>query len=133
MGKIAEMDSAEIFLPEETRLIKKSLDIREQMVDKLIEDGIPKDTRKIRVINEVLNSIDSLVLGKVDRRLKHGENQNQQDMVELVKEVLLAVEKQKTSVGPIEIPEIEPLSPDELVPGEDKIEYEELDISDFTD
>jgi hypothetical protein len=134
MSKIAEMDKSMVFLPSELKVLDKTLQYREMMVEELFKDGVPKDTRKMRIANELLTSIDSQVLGRVDRRLKHDENENAEDVTELLKELFFKLEQQKSNTANVtlEVPEIpEALSPDEIVPGEDKIEYEEIELSEI--
>jgi len=136
MSSIKEIDKATVFLPEEERLLSKSISLREQIIDKYVEEnGIPTKARDIRVINEVLNSLDSVVLGKVDRRLKHEENQQNEDMIEFAKSILLSVEEKKNTVTITEkekmIELTEGLRPDEVVLGEDQIEYEELSLDEI--
>jgi len=135
MSQIGEMDKGSIFLPEENRLLNKTIDIREKIVDHLLEDGLPHKTSEIRVINELLNSIDSQILGKVDRRLKNDDNKNQEDVVLIISEMLKNINAKKASVQIEErnIELTEGLRPDEIVLGEDKIEYEELSLEDFKD
>jgi len=126
-------NDVELFQPEEARLINKTVQIREQIVDHLLKDGIPYKTSEIRVINELLNSIDSNILGRVDRRLKHKENENNNDLKEIVKAVLLESEKRKREAkanGPVEaLPEEYVL--EEVVPGEDSFEYEEITLEEI--
>ena len=124
---------SDLFLPEESRLLNKTVAIREKIVDHMIEDGIPYKTNEIRVLNEVLNSIDNNVLGKVDRRLKHTENENNNDMREIVKTIMLEGEKIKQNIKPIDIKEILPEEYvlDEVNPGEDSTEYEEITLEEI--
>ena len=124
---------AELYLPEEYRLINKTVNIRERIVDEMIRDGLPYKTNEIRVINELLNAIDSNVLGRVDRRLKHSENEGEKDMRDLVKAIILEGDKIKREIKPIELNQT---LPDEYVldnpqQGEDKIEYEEITLDDI--
>lgn len=135
MASIKDIDKAIVFLPEEERLLSKSIGIREKIIDKFIEEnGIPTKARDIRVINEVLNSLDGTVLGKVDRRLKHDENQQNEDMVEFAKSILLSVDEKMNKVIKDEeklIELAEGLRPEEVVLGEDQIEYEEIELEDI--
>ena len=129
---------SELFQPEEQRLLDKTVAIREDIVDNMIKDGLPVKTNEIRVINELLNSIDGNVLGKVDRRLKYTEETNNNDMRELVKSIILQGEKIKSEIKPIELDETLPDEHSlgngeltELVPGEDSFEYEEISLEEL--
>jgi len=126
----------EIFLPEESRLINKSLKIREQIVDKILEDGIPTDNRKIRVINELLSAMDNLVLGKADRRLKKQENEDNGQLTEIVKTFLLERAKHKGSENRRVNKEVildDSYQLEDIKPGEDSFEYVEITMEDIMD
>lgn len=132
MSEIAKMSETEIFLPEENRLIDKSLSIREQIVDAYLKKGDLTDNRDVRVINEVLNSMDSLVLGKMDKRLKVNTQKDNSEIVEVMKEVILNVKNESKKCNTVVDPHVDfDLEESELVPGEDQIQYEELDLEDF--
>jgi len=123
---------SEIFLPDEHRLIQKTLSIREKIVDEMVKDGVPTNSRDIRVLNEVLNSIDALVLGKADRRLKREENNSKSEMIEFVSSLLLTLEKKEKNIQvnrEIELPDTEVL--EDIVPGEDEFEYIELSLEEI--
>ena len=131
LAQVPERDS--FILPEEDRILNKTLSIREQIVDHMIKDGIPSKTSEIRVLNEVLNSMDSQVLGKIDRRQKQEDNNNNEKYLEMIRAIVLETEKLQDNVEVRqEIPEVDiELTDAEIVPGEDKIEYEELNPEDF--
>lgn len=133
--KIEALDTsdAELYLPEEYRLINKTVNIRERIVDEMIKDGLPYKTNEIRVINELLNSIDGNVLGRVDRRLKHSENEGEKDMRDLVKTIILEGDKIKREMKPIELNQTlsDEYVVDNLLPGETQIEYEEITLEDI--
>ena len=126
----------EIFLPEESRLINKSLKIREQIVDKILEDGIPTDNRKIRVINELLSAMDNLVLGKADRRLKKQENEDNGQLTEIVRTFLLERAKHKSGENRRVNKEVtldDSYQLEDIKPGEDSFEYVEITMEDIMD
>jgi len=132
-NSIRDIDKANVFMPEEMRVLDKTLEIREKIVDKMIEDGIPYKTSEIRVLNEVLNAMDSNVMGRTDRRLKMKENDNNENILEMMREVLINVEKKKSTVT-VEQRQIElteGLRPDEIVLGEDQIEFQEISLEDL--
>jgi len=128
-----ETSDAELYLPEEYRLINKTVNIRERIVDEMIKDGLPYKTNEIRVINELLNSIDSNVLGRVDRRIKQKSEEGEKDMRDLVKAIILEGEKIKKEMKPVELNQELPEEYilETVVPGEDSINYEELTLEDI--
>ena len=75
--------------PEEQRLINKSLQVREQLVDKLLEKGIPADTEDRELLLKALDSSDKTILGKARLKLDEQANKNQAQMQDLVAAVLL--------------------------------------------
>jgi len=130
--KMPDKDS--FILPEEERLLNKTITIRERIVDKMTEGGIPSKTSEIRVLNEVLNSIDSQILGRIDRRQKQEDNNNNEKYLEMIRTIVLETEKLQDKIehNPITEPVIDiELNDEDIVPGEDKIEYEELDPNEF--
>ena len=132
LAKIPDRDN--FILPEEDRILNKTLSIRERIVDKMTENGIPYKTSEIRVLNEVLNAMDSQIFGKIDRRQKQEDNNNNEKYLEMIRAIVLETEKMQNEIKTeaIEEPVVDiELSDDEIVPGEDKIEYEELDPKDF--
>ena len=133
--KIEALDTpdAELYLPEEYRLINKTVNIRERIVDEMIKDGLPYKTNEIRVINELLNAIDGNVLGRVDRRLKYSENEGEKDMRDMVKALILEGDKIKREMKPVELNQTLPEEYvlDNPTPGEDKIDYEEITLEDI--
>ena len=128
-----ETDDLQLFQPEEYRLINKTVSIREQIVDHLLKDGIPYKTSEIRVINELLNSIDANIFGRVDRRLKKDENEGGKDLREIVKTIILEGERIKQEVKPVELDTTLPENYvlEDLVPGEDSMEYEEITLEEI--
>lgn len=134
MSELAKIDKSQIFLPNEYRILEKTLEIREKIVDKLLEEGIPTKSRDIRVLNEVLNAMDANVLGRVDRRLKREENDNQEEFNKIAVEIILNWNKMKQErvTEPIEVPELDRELPDDMVvPDEDSLEYKELTMEDI--
>jgi len=123
-----ENEAYNVLLTDEQRLILKTRKIRENIVDSYIENkGVPEKSSDIRVINEVLNSIDSNVTGVAELRLKHEENKQSEDMSEAIVEVFRQLsDKPKLEVN-IENKRLDDkYIPDDIVPGEDVIEYQEL-------
>lgn len=132
-SKSNNIDAYEMLIPEEERIILKTRKLREEMVDGFIKDnnGLPTNTSGIRVINEVLNSMDDQTLGLVDRRLKNNENNNTSDLTETIAKMFTEKVKLKDK-GPVvhtEIPDT--YIPDDLVADETSVEYKELSMEDL--
>lgn len=129
-------DPFSLLLTEEQRIIEKTRKLREELIDNFIkEKGHTTRTGEMRVLNEMMNSLDSNVMDVVDKRLKVEENKNTEDLTDTIRQVFLQVEN-KTNLEdlPNKIVEVEDkIIPEDLVPGEDIIEYEELDPEDYID
>ena len=133
VSKSNNINAYEMLIPEEERIILKTRKLREEMVDGFIKDndGLPTNTSGIRVINEVLNSMDDQTLGLVDRRLKNNENNNASDLTETIAKIFTEKVKLKEK-GPAvhtEIPDT--YIPDDLVVDETSVEYKELSMEDL--
>ena len=120
-----------MLLSEEERIILKTRKIREDMIDAIIEynHGAPSKSGDVRVLNEVLNSLDSQVLGLADTRLKVDSNKNQEDLTDTIKEVFLTVTNSAAPVTPNQTTIPEAMVPKDMVPGEDQIEYVPIDVN----
>jgi len=132
---MAKIDNPyKILLSEEQRILLKTRKLREDIVDHFIKykEGFPTKGSEIRVINEVLNSLDNQVLGLVDKRLKHDENKANSENAEAIAGLLRKLSEQKSLSKPIENTEIsDKYVPDDIVPGEDSMEYEEIELKDI--
>lgn len=124
-----------MLLTEEERIILKTRKVREDMIDGIIEynHGVPTKTGDVRVMNEVLNSLDSQVLGLADTRLKQSNADTQGDLADTIKAVLLQVDNNVTDGTPIDTTLPEQLVPKDLVPGEDEIEYNPIELDTIID
>ena len=129
----AKIDKLEVFLPEDMRLINKTLKIREDIIDNLTRDGVPTDSRSIRVMNEVLNSIDALTLGRTDRILKKNKDDEDTDMKAVISNIYLELSKNKSNEDNSnrDVTIDGELKDDEIVDGEDSLERKEITKEDI--
>lgn len=123
-----------ILLTEEQRIIFKTRKLREDMVDEFVEynKGLPTKGGDIRVINEVLNSLDDQVLGLVDKRLKHAESESNAENAANMASIFKKLSERQTSgklVADINIDD--KFIPDDIVPGENSVEKEEIELKDI--
>ena len=125
----------ELLTEDENNVISKTRQLRMEIIDKYLEEkGIPTNTRDIRVLNEVMNSLDSQVLGLVDRRLKKEENDTTNDIKDMVKEVLDKVTDEMFMKIDVvnknrKIELSDDYIPTDIVPGETELEYKKIDPS----
>jgi hypothetical protein len=76
--------------------------------------------------------MDNQVLSRSDKRLKHTQNENDKDVTEIIKNILLETSTMvNVNDAPRDLDVVIELKDSEVVSGEDKIEYEELNIDDF--
>jgi hypothetical protein len=130
-----ENSNNSIYTEEELALLNKSKSMRVQMVDAVFKEsgGAPTHGGTIRVVNEVLTSLDKTVNDAAQARLKHQETQNQGEILDTVAAVFKAVASQKSShraedvILEVTTKEV----PDDIVPGETEIHPDQLMIEDF--
>ena len=120
-----------MLLDEEHRVLAKTRELREEIVDTFIgEKGIPTKSGDMRVINELLNSMDANVTSVVDLRLKNEENKQSEDLTDAIVDIFTRINTKAEDVDintkDVNISEMH--VPDDVVPGEDQIEYTELDV-----
>ena len=124
----------DLLTEDENNVIFETREIRRKMISQFIEkNGIPTKTKDMRVLNEILNSLDNQVLGLVDRRLKNDENKNEKDLTNVIREIFLKAEHELKHTGnsnrTIELTEEH--IPTDIVPGETKIKYEEIELEEI--
>jgi hypothetical protein len=120
-----------MLLDEEHRILAKTRELREKIVDTFIEEkGVPTKSGDMRVVNELLNSLDTNVTSTVDLRLKHEENKQSEDLTDAIVDIFNKINNNvhKVDVNKKEVVLADKFVPDDVVPGEDQIEYEELDV-----
>lgn len=120
-----------IYTEQEEELLKYTEEKRIQMVDNFFKDGIPSTTGEVRVVNEVLTSLENSLHTKVSNRLKNEENKNNGDVlatvVETIKQIRTNISNSSINTKEFNKNTIEY----ELVPGETDINTKELEQSDF--
>lgn len=121
-----------MLLSEEERILLKTRHIREDMIDGIIEynDGkAPTKTSDVRVMNEVLNSLDDQVLGLTDRRFRFEDQKNDADIAGILKDVFANINDYKPNVSRnIEV--ADKYIPTDIVIDEASIEVKELTFED---
>jgi len=120
-----------MLLTEEERILIKTRNIREDMVDGIIEynNGVPTKTSDVRVMNEVLNSLDDQVLGLTDRRFRFEEQKNDADLAGILKDVFANIDNYKPKVAR-NIDIAHEYIPADIVVDETSVEVKELTFED---
>lgn len=109
------------FTDEETTLLKKSIELRNRLIDNLSEGELPTDRRDIRLFMELLGQQDSSINTMANTRLKSKEIDENSDLKDAVVELLRSVSMENenyTSVleekDNIDIEEVEGLLDSEI-------------------
>jgi len=121
-----------MLLTEEERILIKTRDIREKMIDGIIEyndNKVPTKTSDVRVMNEVLNSLDDQVLGLTDRRFRFEEQKNDADLAGILKDVFANIDNYKPKVAR-NIDIAHEYIPADIVVDETSVEVKELTFED---
>ena len=125
----------DFFQAGENAIVNETVSLRLEIVDNFIkENGLPTKARDMETINKILDSVDKNIYDRVDRRIKLEESKTNEEFLEMVKQLVLEVEtkKQQRPIPKEEhiVIDVE-LKDDEVVPGEDVVEYEELNPEEF--
>jgi len=124
---------ANVYTEEELEIINKSKNIRLQIVDAMTKDRVPTDSREVRVINEVLTSLDKTVHDTANTRIKHQDSANKEAILDMVAETLKQSAKRRKEIDPSTLVREVPTEYLEIdtVPGETEIQPSKLDPTDF--
>jgi hypothetical protein len=126
---------AGVYTQEEEDLLNLVKNNRLNIINTMTKDGkVPEKVGEIRVLNEVLNSIDSSVHTGVANRVKFQAAGDNQSALEIVAETLKAIGRQQMNRPVLEAQLTE--LPQEYIPldtvyGEAEINPERLEIADF--
>lgn len=122
-----------IYTESELALLEKTKKIRLDIADNMVKNGVPNNVGEIRVLNEVLTTLDKSVNETVANRLKHTENENKEALLDTVALALSNIDSSKTpAVGRIIEATVEYI-PEDIVPGETDIGVSQLTAGDFLD
>lgn len=125
-----------LFTENDLRLLDKTLDIREKLVDHLMKDGFPKKARDIDSFVNILESIDRSILGKTKIKVENDANKTKEETKEILRELLLELHSNSTyntiedkTIN--EIPEYQPsenikINEGELIPRLDNLDPSEI-------
>lgn len=129
---IAKKDK-ELYQRDELELINLSKQVRGDIVKELVKDGVPTSSRDIRVLNEVLNSMDAQINSLAATRLKLKDVEDNTESRLVVREMLEAIRTKKENLNnnnrEIYVPDS--VIPTDIVTGELDVGKQELDISEF--
>jgi len=127
---MAELNTT-IYTEEELALLDKTKKIRLDVADNMIKNGVPNNVGEIRVLNEVLTTLDKSVNETVANRLKHNENENKEALLDTVALALSNIQQSKVAATDRDIDAPDEVIPTDIVPGETDIGVSQLNASDF--
>lgn len=86
-----------MFSPEELRLLEKTLDLREKIIDNRVKQGMPSSEKDINAATNLLESIDRSIFSRHKLKIEEDSNANQAQTKELLKELLISVHSGKST------------------------------------
>lgn len=123
------------FTENDLRLLDKTLQIREQLVDNLLKESLPKSSKEIDSFTNLLESIDRSVLGKAKIKIEDSTSKANEETKELLRSLLVDLHKNATptvnlSLQVNEVPEYKPsninISDGELICKVDNLDVESI-------
>lgn len=123
-----------IFTAEESADLKRFSDLRKDLINVMVKDGTPDNTREIRLLNELLVAGEANIQKTAENRLKHEDNLNKEAIAESVSLLLKKIQNNKNDLpsrGTDSVEVGENLIPVDLVPGETEINPIKLNPEEF--
>lgn len=129
-----EIDDTGFFTSEDQRILNINMKRREEILDKMFENGAPDRSGDIRVAKEVMESMDNKIIETAKLRAKTREEDNKDRHIDLIVETLKRTQKikEENKQNIIDVDVDDDYMPDDVVPGEMETEFIELNINDFT-
>lgn len=128
-----------LFTENDTRLLDKTLVIREQLVDHLMKKELPTGARDIEVFTSLLDSVDRSILSKAKIKVDSDANKTNEETKQILKGLLLELHNNPSGSNVIEgqatvireMPEYQPpvdvmVNDGELIPRVDNIDVKAL-------
>ena len=119
------------YTTDEERIRQKTKALREQMMDSITDDGIPKKVGDLRILNEVMNSLDSQVTETATLRARVSADEQEGKYLELVTNVLKNNVSGNFGISDQNIVLEEEYIPTDIVPGEMETETKRLSLDEF--
>jgi hypothetical protein len=125
-----------LFTENDSRLLEKTLQIREALVDNLIKKELPTNHKDIDSFTNLLESIDRSILGKAKIKVEDSNAKANEETKEILRGLLLDLHRNNTanvstaSANRSEIPTYKPmnmeLNPGELILKQDDVSPQEV-------
>ncbi|EKD89632.1 MAG: hypothetical protein ACD_33C00023G0003 [uncultured bacterium] len=82
-----------LFSPEDQRLLDKTTNVRERIIDNLIKAELPTKASDIMAITSLLESLDKTILSKAKLKIEDTNSKTNEEVKETMKELLLNLHK----------------------------------------
>lgn len=125
-----------LFTENDTRLLEKTLQIREALVDNLIKKELPTNHKDIDSFTNLLESIDRSILGKAKIKVEDSNAKANEETKEILRGLLLDLHRNNTanvstaSANRSEIPTYKPMNMElnhgELILKQDDVSPQEV-------
>jgi hypothetical protein len=89
-----------MFSPEELRLLNKTIEIRERIIDNRIKEKLPTTDKDINAATNLLESIDRSIYAKAKLKIEEDSSKNEAATKEVLKDLLLQLHKEKVTNVP---------------------------------
>ena len=116
-----------MFTEEDNRLLNKTLNVRERLIDHLTKESLPTSSRDVDSLTNLLESVDRSILLKIEEQ----DSQINKENKEILKNLLLDLHNGHSPVlAGNSIPEYAPqgisLNDGELIRGEDHVTVDDI-------
>lgn len=121
-----------MFTDDDERLLSKTMGMREKLIESFTKEGIPSKGSDVRVLKEVLDSIDNTILSKAKLKIEETDTTVNAQQRQLLAELVLAIHDNKgnNASASNEAPKFEP-SDVVTCEGEDILGKDNLDPADY--
>ena len=128
-----EDDSISVFTDEDQDTLDFTQNMRKNLVINMTKEKLPKDIGSVRVLNELLGSMDSQVTDKTKIKLNANKNADDSKHKEAMLSALTNIDREtgKARTGSLELED--EFIPIDLVPGETSTNKIELDYEEIMD
>ena len=122
-----------IYTHNELVVMEKTKNIRLNIIDSMVKDGVPSKVGEIRVLNELLAAAESNVQTSANNRLKYQDTQNKEATLDTISEMFKIMRSKTNNIQHTDrVIELEDVYiPSDIVDGELEIVYESLDLADY--
>ena len=134
---MSEENKSGLYNDKETGMLDKNLKIRDQVIDKLTENGskIPDNPNTLRVLDLFLTGSDTSIHKTAENRTKHQAAQNTEETLEMVAGIIRTVSNKTKDIDNSKTRNIDiddDIMPLDTVEGETTIGATEFDVKAFT-